>query len=83
MHEVVRRIRATGAGAADGRYRPGKRLSAFVFAPYATAYAIWTGIGAEGTAILGMMILGDSTASMRVLRIALILAGVIGLKIFR
>jgi quaternary ammonium compound-resistance protein SugE len=46
-----------------------------------TAYAVWTGIGAAGTAILGIVILGDSMAPMRVLCIALILAGVIGLKL--
>lgn len=50
--------------------------------PVGTAYAVWTGIGAAGTAILGMALLGDSTAPARVLCIALILAGVIGLKLF-
>lgn len=50
--------------------------------PVGTGYAVWTGIGAAGTAILGMAVLGDSPAPMRVLCIALILAGVIGLKMF-
>lgn len=49
--------------------------------PVGTAYAVWTGIGAAGTAILGMMLLGDSTAPLRVLCIVLILSGVIGLKL--
>ena len=49
--------------------------------PVGTAYAVWMGIGAAGTAILGIVILGDSMAPMRVLCIALILAGVIGLKL--
>lgn len=49
--------------------------------PVGTAYAVWTGIGAAGTAILGMALLGDSTAPLRVLCIVLILAGVIGLKL--
>lgn len=49
--------------------------------PVGTGYAVWTGIGAAGTAMLGMALLGDSTAPMRVLCIALILAGVIGLKL--
>jgi quaternary ammonium compound-resistance protein SugE len=49
--------------------------------PVGTAYAVWTGIGAAGTTILGMMLLGDSTAPLRLLCIALILAGVIGLKL--
>lgn len=48
---------------------------------YGTGYAVWTGIGAAGTALLGMAILGDAVAPMRILCIALILAGVIGLKL--
>jgi quaternary ammonium compound-resistance protein SugE len=49
--------------------------------PVGTGYAVWTGIGAAGTAILGMAVLGDSVAPMRVLCIAFILAGVVGLKL--
>ncbi|WP_426703180.1 DMT family transporter [Rhodanobacter sp. Col0626] len=49
--------------------------------PMGTGYAVWTGIGAAGTAILGIVVLGDSAAPMRILCIALILAGVIGLKL--
>lgn len=49
--------------------------------PMGTGYAVWTGIGAAGTAIVGMAMLGDSTAPLRVLCIVLILAGVIGLKL--
>ena len=49
--------------------------------PVGTAYAVWTGIGAAGTAILGMAVLGDSASPMRMLCIGLILAGVIGLKL--
>lgn len=49
--------------------------------PLGTGYAVWTGIGAAGTAILGMAVLGDSTAPMRILCIGLILAGVIGLRL--
>ena len=49
--------------------------------PVGTAYAVWTGIGAAGTAILGMVVLGDSTAPLRMLCIVLILAGVVGLKL--
>ena len=49
--------------------------------PVGTAYAVWTGIGAAGTAILGMAVLGDAVAPMRVICIALILTGVIGLKL--
>jgi quaternary ammonium compound-resistance protein SugE len=47
--------------------------------PVGTGYAVWTGIGAAGTAILGMAVLGDSAAPLRMPCIVLILAGVIGL----
>jgi quaternary ammonium compound-resistance protein SugE len=49
--------------------------------PVGTGYAVWTGIGAAGTAILGMAVLGDSVAPLRLLCIGLLLAGVIGLKL--
>jgi quaternary ammonium compound-resistance protein SugE len=49
--------------------------------PVGTGYAVWTGIGAAGTAIVGIVLLGDSSASLRLLCIAMILAGVIGLKL--
>ncbi|MNL78185.1 Quaternary ammonium compound-resistance protein SugE [compost metagenome] len=49
--------------------------------PVGTAYAVWTGIGAAGTAILGMALLGDATTALRILCIVLILAGVIGLRL--
>lgn len=46
-----------------------------------TGYAVWTGIGAAGTAIVGIAVLGDSTSAPRLLCIVLILAGVIGLRL--
>jgi quaternary ammonium compound-resistance protein SugE len=49
--------------------------------PVGTGYAVWTGIGAAGTAIIGMALLGDATTPLRIFCIALILAGVIGLKL--
>jgi quaternary ammonium compound-resistance protein SugE len=49
--------------------------------PMGTGYAVWTGIGAAGTAILGIVVLGDSAAPMRIFCLVLILAGVIGLKL--
>jgi quaternary ammonium compound-resistance protein SugE len=49
--------------------------------PVGSAYAVWTGIGAAGTAILGMALLGDSVAPLRLLCIVLILIGVIGLRL--
>ena len=49
--------------------------------PVGTAYAVWTGIGAAGTAIIGMAFLGESREIMRILCIVLIVAGVIGLRL--
>ena len=49
--------------------------------PVGTGYAVWTGIGAAGTAILGMTVLGDSAAPLRLLCLAFIMGGVIGLKL--
>lgn len=45
------------------------------------AYAVWTGIGAAGSATVGMIFLGDAVSAMRLLSIELILAGVIGLNL--
>jgi quaternary ammonium compound-resistance protein SugE len=50
--------------------------------PVGTGYAVWTGIGAVGTAICGMILFGESRAAMRLACIVLIVAGIIGLKIF-
>ena len=49
--------------------------------PVGTAYAIWTGVGTVGTAILGMILFGESTAVLRLACIGLIVAGIIGLKL--
>ncbi|MFJ3369659.1 DMT family transporter [Pseudomonas sp. NPDC086251] len=49
--------------------------------PVGTAYAVWTGIGAAGTAIVGMALLGDATTPLRIFCLLVILAGVIGLKL--
>ena len=48
--------------------------------PVGTAYAVWTGIGAAGTAIVGMAVLGDPVTAGRVASISLIVGGVLGLK---
>lgn len=50
--------------------------------PIGTAYAIWTGIGAVGTAILGIIIFKESVDFWRIFFILLIVAGIIGLKFF-
>ncbi len=49
--------------------------------PVGTAYAIWTGIGALGVAMLGIALFGDSASPSRLACIGLIVAGVIGLKL--
>ncbi len=49
--------------------------------PVSTAYAVWMGIGVVGTAILGIMVLGEPATFGRLMSIALILTGVIGLKL--
>jgi quaternary ammonium compound-resistance protein SugE len=49
--------------------------------PVGSGYAVWTGIGAAGTAILGIVLLGDAATPARLFCIGLILAGVIGLKL--
>ena len=48
--------------------------------PLGTGYAIWTGIGAVGTAILGIILFSESTQLIRLLCIALIVVGIVGLK---
>jgi len=49
--------------------------------PVGTGYAVWTGIGAVGTAILGIALLGEPATIARLGSIALIVAGIIGLKL--
>ncbi|MGX5218699.1 MULTISPECIES: quaternary ammonium compound efflux SMR transporter SugE [Pseudomonas] len=49
--------------------------------PLGTAYAIWTGIGAIGTVIAGIILFGESMAPMRILSVALIVSGLLGLKL--
>lgn len=46
-----------------------------------TAYAVWTGIGAVGTAALGMVVLGEDVSPLKIISIVLILAGVVGLNL--
>lgn len=48
--------------------------------PIGTAYAVWTGLGAAGTVLLGILILGDPVSVSRLACVGLILAGVLGLK---
>lgn len=49
--------------------------------PIGTAYAVWVGIGAVGTAVYGMLVLGEDKGLLRVLCFVLIVAGIAGLKL--
>jgi quaternary ammonium compound-resistance protein SugE len=49
--------------------------------PIGTAYAVWTGIGAVGTAILGVFLFGEPASGPRLASIGLIVAGIVGLKL--
>ena len=49
--------------------------------PVGTAYAVWTGIGAVGAAVLGIILFGDSKSAFRLVSIGLIVAGIAGLRI--
>jgi quaternary ammonium compound-resistance protein SugE len=86
---------ATGLKSTDGFTRIGPSLvvgSAMVASmvllalaarglPIGTAYAVWTGIGAAGTAIAGILLFGESASASRLACLALIVTGVIGLKV--
>ncbi len=65
-----------GAGSIVGLALAVKQL------PIGTAYAAWTGIGAVGTALFGMLLLGESAALGRLVSIGLVVLGVLGLRIF-
>ena len=85
---------AVGLKFTDGFTRPGASaatlvamvLSVILLAqavrtlPVGTAYAVWTGIGAAGTALVGIAVLGESREALRLVCIALIVAGTVGLK---
>lgn len=49
--------------------------------PVGTAYAVWTGIGAVGTVILGMVLFGDPANAARLICVSLIVVGILGLKL--
>jgi quaternary ammonium compound-resistance protein SugE len=49
--------------------------------PIGTAYAVWTGIGAVGTATLGIILFGEPATALRLSSIGLIVAGIVGLKL--
>lgn len=49
--------------------------------PVGSAYAVWTGIGAAGTAAYGILFLGESSSTLKLVSISLVIAGVIGLQL--
>jgi quaternary ammonium compound-resistance protein SugE len=49
--------------------------------PVGTSYAVWVGVGAVGTAILGIVLLGESASPARLASLGLIVAGIVGLKL--
>jgi quaternary ammonium compound-resistance protein SugE len=49
--------------------------------PVGTAYSVWVGVGAVGTVILGIVLLGEPVSAARLVSVALIIAGIIGLKL--
>ena len=49
--------------------------------PVGTAYAVWVGVGAVGTAIVGILVLGEPSNAARLVSLTLILAGIVGLKL--
>ena len=51
------------------------------FIPAGTAYAVWTGCGAAGGAIVGMLVFGESRSALRVGSIALIIIGIVGIRV--
>ena len=48
--------------------------------PVGTAYSVWVGVGAVGTVVLGIELLGESASLARMISVALIVAGIVGLK---
>lgn len=82
-------------GRSEGFTRPGATvgfvvslaLSMFLLAqalrtlPVGTAYAVWTGIGAAGTAIVGMVWLGESRDPLKLVSLGLLVAGIVGLRL--
>lgn len=49
--------------------------------PVGTAYAVWVGVGAVGTAVLGMVLFGEAASMARLASLGLIVAGIVGLKL--
>lgn len=88
-------LEAVWAAALKGFFRPAAVITFFVALalsmtglayalreiPLGTGYAVWVGIGTIGTALYGILVLGDSATAARITCLGLIVAGVIGLKL--
>lgn len=74
-------VRATAAFGVFAVLSFGLLATALRDLPVGTAYAVWTGIGAAGTALLGVALLGEAATPLRVGSIVLIIAGVVGLRL--
>ena len=55
--------------------------SAMKSLPVGTAYSVWVGVGAVGTVVLGIVLLGEPANAARLISVALIIAGIVGLKL--
>ena len=69
---------ATGAAKVGSMWLLARALRVL---PVGTGYAVWTGIGAVGAAILGIVLLGESRSAARLVCLALIVAGILGLRL--
>ena len=75
--------------AADVAFVAGMALSVWLLSvamktiPMGTAYAVWTGVGAVGGFLAGIVLFGESASAMRIASAALIVAGIVGLKLAR
>ena len=74
---------------ADAAFVAGMALSVWLLAvamktiPMGTAYAVWTGVGAVGGFVAGIALFGESASALRIASAALIVAGIVGLKLAR
>ena len=50
--------------------------------PVGTAYAVWTGLGAAGTVVVGIIVLNEPSSAGRLISVALVLVGIVGLKVY-
>ena len=72
---------------ADAVFVAGMALSVWLLAvamksiPMGTAYAVWTGVGAVGGFVAGIALFGESASALRIASAALIVAGIVGLKL--